>query len=226
VVELEVGRAGRPVIRAGQMVFVALLVLIPSAMVAQADSLRFLSELEREIIREHNRVRSDPGAYAGLVRAIAPRFDGLLFYLSDNLVRETQEGVTAVYEAAKILEATAPLPRMIVSRGMSLGAHDLVADHGPKGRTGHVGSDGSQSWDRVTRYGEWDAAVAENIAYGYETARELVIQLLVDDGVPDRVHRVNILDPVFRVVGVACGPHETYKVFCVVTYAGGYTEQP
>jgi len=214
------------VIGVRQSALLSLLVLNPAAAAAQTDSLGFLSELEREIIREHNRVRLDPAGYARFLRELKPHFDGLLFHLADDLVRETEEGVAAIDEAVRLLEATGPVPPVGGSRGMSLGARDLVADQGPTGRTGHFGSDGSQPWDRVNRYGSWEVTVAENVAYGYETARDVLTQLLVDDGVPERSHRANILNPEFRVVGVACGPHARYAVLCVITYAGGYTEKP
>ncbi|UCG89428.1 MAG: CAP domain-containing protein [Gemmatimonadota bacterium] len=200
--------------------------MLPAVGFAQADSLEYLSELERGIVREHNRVRSDPAGYARFLRDLKPRFDGLLYQLTDSSVRETEEGIAAVDEAVHLLEATVPLPPVGVSRGMSLGARDLVADQGRTGRTGHLGSDGSQPWDRVDRYGDWEAAIAENVAYGYDTARDVVTQLLVDDGVPERSHRANILNPELRVVGVACGPHSGYGIVCVMTYAGGYKEQP
>ena len=203
-----------------------LLALVPPAAAAQADSLGYLSALELEIIHEHNRVRSDPAGYARFLRELKPNFDGTLFHLADSLVRETKEGVAAVDEAVRLLEATEPLLPLKGSRGMSLGARELVTDQGRAGRTGHVGSDNSQVWDRVNRYGSWEAAVAENVAYGFKTARDVLTQLLVDDGVPERGHRMNILSPEFRVVGVACGPHTKYTIVCVITYAGGYTERP
>lgn|GEM_PF-4134520 len=53
----------------------------------------------------------------------------------------------------------------------------------------------------------WDVAAAEGIACGPETAREVIVQRLIDDGVLDRGHRDNIFDPRFGVAGAAGGPH-------------------
>jgi len=50
-------------------------------------------------------------------------------------------------------------------------------------------------------------AAAEGIACGPETAREVIVQRLIDDGVLDRGHRDNIFDPRFGVAGAAGGPH-------------------
>jgi uncharacterized protein YkwD len=67
--------------------------------------------------------------------------------------------------------------------------------------------------------------MAENIAYGENPAREVVLQLLIDDGVYDRGHRNNLLDPQWTVAGVACGPHRDYRQICVMDYAAGYAER-
>ena len=49
---------------------------------------------------------------------------------------------------------------------MAKAARDHCNDIGPKGKISHVGSDGSQPWERIERYGEWGGEVAENISFG------------------------------------------------------------
>jgi uncharacterized protein YkwD len=49
--------------------------------------------------------------------------------------------------------------------------------------------------------------------------------LLIDDGVADRGHRRNLLDPAVRVAGIACGRHAAYGTMCVIDLAGGYAER-
>ncbi len=78
--------------------------------------------------------------------------------------------------------------------------------------------------DRLTRYGRWSGKIGENISYGRSDARDVVIQLLVDDGIRSRGHRKNIFDPEFRVVGVGCGQHAGYRAMCVTTFASDYKE--
>jgi hypothetical protein len=50
--------------------------------------------------------------------------------------------------------------------------------------------------------------------------------LLIDDGVPSRGHRVNILRESFLSVGVAINTHPNYGMICVIDYAGRYTDKP
>ena len=225
MVELERHQAARFVKRAIAISLCATFAVIPTHYPGrQGDSHAYLTRLEREIVTEHNLARSDPASYAVFLRDLKPRFDGRQFSVSDTVVRMTQEGTAAVDEAIEFLESTASVPDLRASQGMSLGARDLVRDQGPRGSTGHVGSDGSQPWDRVARYGDRQGEIAENVAYGFDTARNVVVQLIIDDGVRGRGHRVNIFKPEFRVVGVSCGNHDRYGTVCVMTYAVGYVE--
>ena len=90
--------------------------------------------------------------------------------------------------------------------------------------TGHTGSDGSSMTDRMSRHGQWLPTCSENIGYGDTDPFEIVMSLLVDDGVPSRGHRTNIMNGDSLVVGVACGPHQRYGTMCVQNFAGGFID--
>jgi uncharacterized protein YkwD len=87
---------------------------------------------------------------------------------------------------------------------------------------GHDGSDGSTPAQRTERYGKWEKTTGENIAFGGDKARDIVVQLIVDDGVAGRGHRANIFNADYRTVGVAIGSHKTYQHMCVIDFAGGF----
>lgn len=191
-----------------------------TAATAQPDYRR----LELEVIREHNLARTKPRDYAAHLRELRRYYDGRFLARPGQTRLLTHEGIAALDEAIRFLERQPATPALLRSEGMSHGARDHVEDRGPTAELGHVGSDGSRPWDRIARYGTWLGTAAENIAYGPATGREVVVQLIIDDGVHDRGHRTNIFTGAFRVAGVACGPHVTYLVMCVVTYAEGYEE--
>ena len=68
----------------------------------------------------------------------------------------------------------------------------------------HTGSDGSSPWDRITKFSPAMIFGNENIAgrYPEPSARDIVIQLLIDSGIPGYGHRYNLLDP--QWTHVAC----------------------
>ncbi len=188
-------------------------------------SLDFLTTLEKEVIRELNLARTNPSKYAEFIEDFKRHYAGKYIYLPGQTQIATNEGVDAVNEAIRFLRNCTPLPLLRVSKGLSLAARDHVNDQGPVGLTGHNGKDNSTPETRISRFGTWGVAYAENIEYGNFAAREIVMQLIIDDGVSNRGHRANIFKSNFTLIGVNCGPHNSYGQMCVMDFAGSYREK-
>ncbi len=116
------------------------------------------------------------------------------------------------------------MPPLAFSGGMSQAAADHCADQ-VDGATGHGGSDRSNPGARLNRYGVWGVGWGENIAYGKSTARDVVIALIVDDGLRERKHRKNIFSSKFAYAGAAFSTHAKYGAVCSIEFAGAYAEQ-
>ena len=70
----------------------------------------------------------------------------------------------------------------------------------------------------MRRYGNfWGAG--ENIAFGTTTADDIVEALFIDDGVPSRGHRNNIMSSSFKVTGNNHGDHKNYRKMTTLNYA-------
>ncbi len=184
-----------------------------------------LSAIEKGIVRESNLARTNPAAYASKLEKFLSYYKGNLLYLPGKIPIRTKEGPSAAREAIRFLKRQKPVGALIPSRGMSLAARDHVRDTGPKGKTGHYGTDGSNPFDRMRRYGKILVTAGENIGYGLDKPEWMVIQLIIDDGVRGRGHRTNLFKKKFRYIGVAYGKHRGYRTMNVSVYAGGFIDK-
>jgi uncharacterized protein YkwD len=188
--------------------------------------LEFLSPLENEIITEINLARAQPQTYAGYLEEMKKYYVGNQIRRPGKPPEATVEGLAALDEAIQFLRAARPLPPLQIFKGMSLAARDHANDLGTSGNTGHKGNDGSTPNARVSRYGEWASSVGENIVYqAMTTARESVVGLIVDDGIPTRGHRKNLFDSTYRAAGISLGASSNLGTLCVITFAGDFSER-
>ena len=184
-----------------------------------------LDSLAQEVISEINLARTRPAEYAASLDQLRPHFKGKEYRHPGRPALLTEEGPAALEEALKFLRASKPLPPLQVAGGLCSGARLLVEDQAATGATGHKGSDGGFCEQRLRRFGTWQGDIGENLTYGSETSRERVLTLLIDDGFANRGHRLRILNPDYKVIGVACGPHQMGAA-CVINFAGGFTDGP
>jgi uncharacterized protein YkwD len=193
----------------------------PDESSGQAD---YMTLTELEVIMEINLLRSDPAGYARTyLEPFRKQYHGNLLRLPGRNPIATKEGIAALEECILELENSSPTTALSPCKGLTFAARDLAQDQGSTETTGHTGNDGSSMSTRIERYGRWDGYVAENISYGFNEARHIVIALLIDDNVPSRGHRKNLLDNTFNHVGVTIGPHHRYRAMCVMDFATEYT---
>jgi uncharacterized protein YkwD len=191
-----------------------------------AASAGYLSSLEKEIVFEINLFRSDPARYAEkYITLLAVRYNNKILSYPGDVPIKTVEGVSALYECVRELKKLKPLPLLYPNDKLTRAADDHCADQSRTGKTGHVGNDNSNLRTRIERYGKWEKQIAENIAYGNTSARQVVVFLLIDDNVRGRGHRKTFLNPELKLVGISCGKHPEYKTMCVMDFAAGMKEK-
>lgn len=88
-------------------------------------------------------------------------------------------------------------PPLSASRKLNGAAAEHARDMARRNFFEHVGADGSQPKDRVIRAGYQSRLTGENIAFGPESAEEVVAGWLASPG-----HCANIMDSRFQDIGV------------------------
>ena len=183
-----------------------------------AKDIPYLTDTEKAVIREMNMVRTNPKLYADYLREEIKLYEGEVRVGENERIR-TQEGIPAIKECIRYLEKAKPVGILQSDKDLYQAAKAHAKDQSKTGKVGHNGSDKSNPLTRIKRYYKGDySSVAENIAYGQATGRNIVMQLLIDDGVPNRGHREAIMKPDFDACGVSINTHPTYRSICVITY--------
>ena len=148
-----------------------------------------------EVLAAVNALRADPSGYAASLR-----------------------GGDAAPSIA-ILRAAMPAPPLACDPRLAAAAQTHAADQGPRGLTGHTGSDGSTPMARMQRAGLFAMIVAEEISVEETTGAGAVRRLAIDATSPLKLHLKDLLNPSFAFVGIACGPNAAYRVMCVIDLA-------
>lgn len=179
----------------------------------------FLTNTETEVVKELNFARTNPKKYAAFLRTYLSHINGDKYQLPGGCPLYLHEGKKAVEEAIQFLENLAPMKPFKGSKTLSTAAKDHALEQGRTGETGHYGANGSTIESRIEKHAQWLGSIGENCHYGSDVARDIVIDLIIDDGIADRGHRNNIFSSAFTAVGVAVVDHSKYGTVCVQDFA-------
>jgi hypothetical protein len=145
------------------------------------------------------------------------RYDGELFaetFLEAYLAEKNLGKNRYVRSLFRDLNNTSDLAPLEPERDLTAIAQEHAKSTGESGRTGHGDFNGRFE----PLLGNPYEGVAENLAYGHQRAIDVVISLLIDEGIRDLGHRRNMLNPRFNAVGVAIRPHKSYRLSCVIDF--------
>jgi uncharacterized protein YkwD len=193
-------------------------ILFVAPIIASAQN---FAPLEPGILKALNEFRENPAGYVARLTQQRHYYHGDLLEIPGQTDLRTREGVRPLDEAIADLQSLrTSLGRVALSNGLCRAAADHVADTGQRGLISH-----GEFGKRIVRYGTWSGVIGENISYGAREAREVIVDLLIDDGVANRGHRKSLLDPRWRYVGIACGFHARYGTMCVMDLASNYQDR-
>jgi len=166
-----------------------------------AEGIGYLTEEEQKVVLFMNMARHDGPLFASTF---------LEAYVEENEV----ENSSYLRSLKKDLKKTSGLVPFEVEEDLTVVAQGHADLSGRTGHTGHKDFNERFAPLRGNPYTAW----AENCSYGYKDAVEIVISLLIDEGVKGVGHRNNMLNPSFNAVGVAIYPHKKYRTNCVIDF--------
>lgn len=111
-----------------------------------------------------------------------------------------------------------PLPLFIPDAGLLKMSNTHSLDLSKRGGViSHKSSSGKDFVQRIKEAGAYKCG-AENIFLGNDNPLEALILLLVDYGVADRGHRVNLMDPSFKLMGASFSKTSKDKTIIVQVF--------
>jgi len=145
------------------------------------------------------------------------RYDGSLFaetFVKSYVEAGMAENSSFLRSLNRDLKNTSKLPLLYPEKDLTAVAQGHAVQSGQSGHVGHRNINKRFEHLKGNPYMAW----GENCAYGYQDAVDIVITLLIDEGIKGEGHRKNILKPGFNSVGVAIRPHKNYEVNCVMDF--------
>ena len=80
-------------------------------------------------------------------------------------------------------------------------------------------SNGTSFDERLKSLGVAYGSIGENLHFGDNQGKEVILFLIIDDGIPSRLHRKMVFSPQFGVMGASIGFHKTRKLVTAIDYA-------
>lgn len=172
-----------------------------------AEQVNYLNQTEKDVIYYTNLIRLSPKKFERTI---------LSKYLKENPEYSRSYSKSLIKE----LKNTSPKPLLSPTKTLYKFAKHHAQTTGKRGKVGHRSIRGKGFSKRSKPLLKTYEIVGENIHYGANDALEIVIDLLVDDGIKDKGHRENILFSEFIYCSVSLQPHKKYTYNCVIDFAG------
>ena len=171
-----------------------------------------------QIIDEINRIRLNPKNYARKLLNYTQ-------YIQNNILRlpqykngiVTNEGAIAFQEAATYLNTVPKLTSLIFDDTLSAAAETLADE-----MTYHkdlVSIDKINRKQIIGEYGKFEGDYGQSIDFGSQTPELVVMNLIVDDGDPQRRNRLMLFNDKFTKIGCASCRHPSFRTCTVLLFA-------
>lgn len=186
------------------------------------EAIEYLNDEQKEINAQNNSSMSsseDPNNTSNVPNQVY--FDTLkTIGASSSSETEKPESLPLIHTHI-IGNPSAKLDFLHFNPVLGLTAEDHGTDIGSVGIASHVSSDQETKLvERAGRYGFWKWKVGECLWYGQPTTGYQIVQdLVVDDGVPSRGHRLGVFDKAYHFVGIHINFYKTFGYCAVIVFA-------
>lgn len=161
------------------------------------------SAAENELLKLVNFCRQQPTLFLDSI---------MLPYLNSNAaLKNLKESKSLV----RTLRKQKPLSPLVFAEDLNRMAEKYAKEKGAKGYVGHRNFTKRFKSNSV-KY----AVYGENCSYGFDTPIDILMQLLIDENVPDLGHRKNILSKEYKYIGISIQPHRKTTWTCVMEFGG------
>ena len=164
--------------------------------VVEESAVENKNTLEKTIISELNRVRTNPKEYADWLESQKQYYQGMLVKLPGEKPIRTNRGLRSLEEAIAFLRQQEALPPLSTSTQLNNSAQQRI--------------------DNITN--NQKISNRNNLVYGKVTPEAIVMQLVIDDGFPDRPHRLAIFNQNYQNTGIVCSEIPVYTNVCAIAY--------
>jgi uncharacterized protein YkwD len=161
---------------------------------------------ERKLIQLINELRADPQGFR--IAVVNPYLERKGIDTVNN-----RYAVSLIADLRKQPVTTALARDTYLTRKARIFAKDM----GASGAVGHASKKLGGLSTRLKRY--QSRYIGENCSYGYSSAIDILMQLLIDEDVPSVGHRKNILNGKFKRIGFAIELHKRYAWNCVMDFS-------
>ena len=107
---------------------------------------------------------------------------------------------------------------------MALCPQAHARDIGQSGTISHMCSKNRGTKERLREHGKLVGCYGENISVFCNSAQEVIMQLIIDDGRESRSHRNNFFQEDFKMMACATADHIHYERVTVIVYAGNFVK--
>lgn len=186
-----------------------------------------LEHIKQSVLTESNRLRADPTSYIPILKEYMTYFkdDDNILYKPNQTPLETYEGKNAYLEAIDFLKRQRPVQTLTFDERLTKAAQEHADDLGPLGLYTHDSKDGKNVSERIDKYCEWEKACCENIDLGGNSGVDVMVSLLVDDGMEKKLHREHLFREEFTHFGIGVAIHKDFDTIVVIDYVGGIRDK-